>query len=72
MALWNPSPRATAAQAALVLILMAMSARLVEPAALTLPASAHVPRRPEEIAADPALADPLRAALVAFVQAVAR
>lgn len=69
VALLNASPRATDAQAALALILTTMSARLVADAAVTVPVSGRG-LDAVDIAADPALAGPLRAALAAFAQAV--
>jgi len=69
VALFNASPRASDAQAALRLVLATMSARLIEEADLTLPLLAKG-MEAQAIAADPVLADPIRAALAAFAAAV--
>jgi NAD(P)H-dependent FMN reductase len=69
IALWNATPPATHAQASLAETLRTMSTRLVPEAFV------DVPLRGKKIdatgiAADPALAEPLRAALAAFVAAI--
>ena len=69
VALFNASPRASDAQAALRLVLATMSARLIAEADLTLPLLAKG-LEAHAIAADPVLADPIRAALAAFAAAV--
>ena len=69
VALINTSPRATAAQASLALILTTMSARLVEPAGVTLPLLGR-PLDAAAIVADAELAAVLTAGLDRFVQAI--
>lgn len=66
--LLNAAPRATHAQASLAETLATMSARLVPGASLALPLSGRG-LGPAEIAADAALAGPLRGALEALVAA---
>jgi NAD(P)H-dependent FMN reductase len=65
VALFNASPRASDAQAALRLVLETMSARLVEDASIALPLLARG-LDADAIAADPAMAASIRAALRAF------
>ena len=69
VALFNASPRASAAQAALRLVLETMSARLVEDASITLSLLAKG-RDARAIAADPAMAQQITAALAAFAEAI--
>lgn len=71
VALANASPRSTHAQASLALTLATLSGRLVEEASVTLPllGGAH---DEAAIAADPAMAAALRAALAAFAAALER
>jgi chromate reductase len=68
VALFNASPRASHAQAALRLILETMSARILDEASLTVPLLAR-PLDATGIAADPALAQLIRGALAAFSRA---
>jgi len=70
VALFNASPRASDAQAALRLVLATMSARLVEEAGLTLPLLAKG-LEAQAIAADAALAEAIRVALATFALAIA-
>jgi len=69
VALFNASPRAADAQAALRLVLQTMSARLVEEAGLTLPLLAKG-LDASAIAADPDLAASIKAALAALAAAI--
>lgn len=69
VALFNASPRASEAQAALRLVLTTMSARLVEEACLSVALLAKG-LEAAEIAADPALAGPIAEALRAFASAL--
>jgi len=66
VALINTSPRATHALAALTLTLETMSARIAKEACVTLPLLG-ITRDEFAIAADPALAEPLRAAMMNFI-----
>jgi len=66
VALINTSPRATHALAALTLTLETMSARIAKEACVTLPLLG-IARDEFAIVADPALAEPLRAAMANFV-----
>ena len=70
VALINTSPRATHALAALTLTLETMSARLATEACVTLPLLGGAWDE-HSIAADPALAEPLRAALERFARFIA-
>ena len=63
---FNASPRASHAQAALRLTLETMSGLFVEEAALSVPLL-NRGLGPDDILADPSLAEPIRAALRAFV-----
>ena len=69
VALFNASPRASAAQAALRLVLETMSAHLVEEASITLSLLAKG-RDAGAIAADPVMASQISAALTAFAKAI--
>jgi chromate reductase len=69
VALINTSPRATAALAAITLTLETMSANVIGDASITLPLLGTT-NDAESIAASPALADPLRAAIERFVSAI--
>jgi NAD(P)H-dependent FMN reductase len=69
VASFNASPRASAAQAALRLVLETMSAHLVEDASITLPLLAKG-LDAKAIAADQAIASQIRAALTAFAEAI--
>ena len=69
VALFNASPRASAAQAALRLVLETMSAHLVEDASITLPLLAKG-LDAKAIAADQVIAPPISAALTAFAEAI--
>jgi chromate reductase len=69
IALWNASPRATHAQESLSETLRTMSTRIVPEASIALPLLARG-LDAAGIAADPELADPLRAALAAFAYAL--
>jgi len=69
VALFNASPRATHAQAALRLILDTVGTRRVESADLTLPLAGR-DLSVEAIVGDPVLAEPLAQALAALVLAV--
>ena len=69
VALFNASPRADHAQAALRLTLETMAARMIDEACLTLPLLSR-PLHAAGIAADPALARLLRDALGAFARAL--
>ena len=69
VALFNASPRGTEGQAALRLVLRTISARLIEAAALELPLLAKG-LGAAAIAADPALAPPIVAALGAMARAI--
>jgi len=69
VALFNASPRASAAQAALRLVLETMSARLIEEASITLPLLAKG-LDARAIAADQATAAQIAAALTAFAEAI--
>ena len=70
VALWNPSPRATYAQASLAETITVMSGRLVASAAVVVPLTGR-PLTAEEIVAEPERADALRQALAAFARAIA-
>jgi chromate reductase len=65
----NAAPRSFHAQAALRETLMTMSARLIPEAFVALPLTGKTIGA-AEIVADPRLADPLRAALVSFIEAI--
>jgi NAD(P)H-dependent FMN reductase len=65
VALFNPSPRASAAQDALKLVLETMSARLIEAASLTVPLLSKG-LDASSIAADPTLAPKIKMALEQF------
>ncbi|HXU29423.1 MAG TPA: NADPH-dependent FMN reductase [Thermoanaerobaculia bacterium] len=65
VALWNASPTSTYAHAALVEILAVMSARLLPEASIAIPLRRGMSA--EEIAADSEFAEPVRAALRAFL-----
>jgi chromate reductase, NAD(P)H dehydrogenase (quinone) len=67
----NTSPRAEEAQAQLRLIVGTMAGRIVEEACVTLPLLGRV-LTAAEIAADPALAEPLRRGLEATIRAMGR
>ena len=67
VALFNASPRATHALAALRLTLETMAARVVDDASLTVPLLS-APLDEAGIAADPALAHSVRAALTAMAR----
>jgi chromate reductase len=69
VALFNASPRATHAQAALRLTLETMAARILDEASLTVPLLSK-PLDAAGIAADPALALLVRNALAAFARAL--
>lgn len=69
VAVINASQRATHADAQLRLILVTMSARLVEQASITLPLLGRAPDA-DGIVSDPDLSARLRAALADFVQAI--
>jgi NAD(P)H-dependent FMN reductase len=71
VALLNTSPRASAAQAALRLVLTTMSAQIIEEASVTVDL---LGRRltPEGIAADPTIAPALSASLRVFCRAIGR
>ena len=71
VALFNASPRAADAQAALRLVLRTMSAEIVEEASVTLPLLA-TPLTAEEMAREATIATPVRTALTAFIAAIAR
>jgi len=71
VALFNASPRASAAQEALRLVLTTMSAHLVDDASLTLPLLAKG-LDGAAIASDPQLAPQITAALGAFADAIAQ
>ncbi len=64
VALWNASPTSTYAHAALLEILGVMSARLLPEASIAIPLRRGM--EAEEIAADPAFAETIRAALAGF------
>lgn len=68
-ALFNASPRASDAQAALRLVLTTMSARIVEEASITLPLLA-TPLDAAGMAADIQIAAAIRTALTAFAKAI--
>ena len=70
VALFNASPRASAAQAALRLTLETMSARMIDAACITV-ALLAANKNAAAIAADPEIANAVRAALEAFGRAVA-
>jgi chromate reductase, NAD(P)H dehydrogenase (quinone) len=70
VALFNASPRASDAQAALRLVLRTMSAEIVEEACITLPLLA-TPLSAEGMAGEPEIADPVSRALAAFAAAIA-
>jgi len=70
VALFNASPRATDALAALRLTLETMAARVIDKAALTVPLLS-VPMTEEGIVADPVLSAGIRARLVALAAACA-
>jgi NAD(P)H-dependent FMN reductase len=70
VALLNTAPRASHAQAALAETLITMSARLVQPACVTLPLTGRA-LDGAAIAADPQLAAVLRGAIAGLVEAVA-
>jgi NAD(P)H-dependent FMN reductase len=69
VALLNASTRATHAHAALAETLVTMAARLVAESCIAVPVLGR--SDVSEIAADPEVAEPLRAALVAFERAIA-
>ena len=69
VALFNASPRASHALAALRLTLETMSAKVIDEASVTLPLLSP-PRDAQGIAADSALAQPIQAALDAFARAI--
>lgn len=69
VALFNASPRAMHALAALRLTLETMAAQIVDEACLTIPLLSG-PMDEEAIAADPALSKMIRNALAAFAQAL--
>jgi NAD(P)H-dependent FMN reductase len=69
VAVMNASPRATFARASLIETLSVMSARVVEGASITLPLQGRTPD-PAAIAAEPAFASALRAALLRLADAV--
>jgi NAD(P)H-dependent FMN reductase len=71
VALFNASPRANEAQAALRLVLTTMSAEIVEAASITLPLLGSK-LDAAAMAKEPQLATPIAAALTAFARAVAR
>jgi chromate reductase, NAD(P)H dehydrogenase (quinone) len=71
VALFNASPRASAAQAALRLVLTTMSARIIEEASLTVDLLTRK-MGPEAIASDPALSQQIAAALAALRDAAGR
>ena len=71
VALVNTSPRATHAQAALMLTLKTMSARLASEACVTLPLLGGAWDE-HSIAADPAVAEPLRLAIERFAAFIGR
>lgn len=70
VALLNPSPRSTYAQASLAEILSVMTAHIVANACVTLPVAGK-PINEHEIAARPEFAPALKASLSAFEQAIA-
>jgi len=70
VALFNASPRASHALAALRLTLETMSAKVIDEASVTLPLLGP-PRDAQGIADDPALAQPVQKALEAFAHAIA-
>jgi chromate reductase, NAD(P)H dehydrogenase (quinone) len=70
VALFNASPRASEAQAALRLVLRTMSAEIVEEASITLPLLA-TRLDPEAMAREPGIVVPVVAALTAFMRAIA-
>ncbi len=70
VALINTSPRATLAQAQLRETLLTMAGRVIDEAGVTLPLLGR-DLDAAAIAADPALATPLRAALTRFIAAIA-
>jgi chromate reductase, NAD(P)H dehydrogenase (quinone) len=69
VALINTSPRATHALAALTLTLETMSANMIQDASIRLPLLGTA-NDAESIAADPELAEPLRAAIERFAYAI--
>lgn len=69
VALFNASPRATHALAALRETLETMSAWIIEPACIAVPVLSKAPSA-DQLIADALIADPLRAALQAFVAAL--
>jgi len=69
VALFNTSPRASAAQAALKLVLETMSAMLVPEACITLQLLGK-PTDPIAIANDPVCREPLKQALQAIIDAI--
>ena len=71
VALINTAPRASHAQSALNEILATMSARLVRQAFIVLPLTGRDVDA-KRIAADPVLAQPLRAGLDCFIEAIRR
>jgi chromate reductase len=71
VALFNASPRASEAQAALRLVLTTMSAEIIEEASITLPLLSSK-LDASAMAMEPQLAAPIAAALTAFAQAIAR
>jgi len=71
VALFNASPRASAAQAALRLVLETMSARLVDDASITVALLAKG-RDAQDIANDQSIAPQISAALNAFAEAIRR
>jgi NAD(P)H-dependent FMN reductase/RimJ/RimL family protein N-acetyltransferase len=60
--LFNASPRSVYAQAALREVLVTMGARFIDDACVTVPLTADM-RTPQQLAADPAIAQPIAAAL---------
>lgn len=71
VALFNASPRATEAQAALRLILRTMSAEIVEAACITAPLTGR-PAAADDIIAAPVLAEDIRRALSSLALAARR
>lgn len=71
VALWNATPPAAWAQDSLTETITVMSGRLVQEAALTVPLRGKTIDE-AGIATEPALAEPVRAALAAFVLAIER
>jgi chromate reductase, NAD(P)H dehydrogenase (quinone) len=69
VAVIHTSPRSVEAQAQLRLVLMTMSARLIDEASITIPLLGKV-LDPNQIVSDPAFSGPLRLALANFVAAI--